>query len=41
MKCPKCGSTMTIGVSHAEYGAYQYECHSCGYCEVMKEEEKE
>lgn len=36
-KCPKCGGTMTIGVSHADYGTMQYECRSCGYCEVVTE----
>lgn len=36
MQCPKCNSQMTIGVSHADYGTAQYECHNCGYCEVKK-----
>ena len=30
MKCPKCGSTMTIGSPHGDGDQYQYECHHCG-----------
>ena len=33
--CPQCGSEMTIGTSHADYGNSQWECHNCGYCEVI------
>ncbi len=35
MKCPKCGSAMTLGASHADYGSAQWECHNCGYCVVV------
>jgi len=38
MTCPKCGSKMTQGSSHADYGHSQWECHNCGYCEVITEE---
>ena len=35
MKCPKCGTTMTIGASHDPGGAYQYECWTCGKVVVV------
>lgn len=34
-RCPVCGSKMSIGCSHADYGQIQYECHDCGFCEVI------
>ncbi len=38
MKCPKCGSEMTIGSSHADYGSAQWECHNCGYGSIIERE---
>ena len=30
MKCPKCGSRMTVGGSHDDRYTLQYECRNCG-----------
>lgn len=40
MKCPKCGSPMSIGTPHDESYIYQYECHCCGcIAPIVKDEE--
>ena len=39
MICPKCGTEMNIGTSHDEGGKYQWECHNCGYIEVVYKED--
>ena len=35
MNCPKCGTMMSTGTSHAKQGEAQWECHMCGYYEII------
>ncbi len=30
MKCPKCGTEMSMGAPHGDGYTYQFECHNCG-----------
>jgi DNA-directed RNA polymerase subunit M/transcription elongation factor TFIIS len=34
-RCPKCGRWMMIGSPHEDGWAGQYECHGCGYIEMI------